>query len=94
MPRSIWLVEDASNDIELVLFALRKCGVENEIIVARDGEEALDYLLCKDKYLSRKSGDPWLILFDLKLPFIDGIAVLKTITSAINKVPLGRGELN
>lgn len=48
--RQILLVEDAPNDIELALYALKKCGVPNDIIVVKDGEEALDYLRCEGKY--------------------------------------------
>lgn len=76
------LVEDAPNDIELALYSLKKCGVPNEIIVAKDGEEALDYLLCRGKYQSREPGNPGLVLLDLKLPTLDGIQVLGTIRSS------------
>jgi len=82
MIRPILLVEDAPNDIELALYALKKCGVPNDIIVARDGEEALDYLLCRGKYQSREPGNPGLVLLDLKLPTFDGIQVLGTIRSS------------
>ena len=90
MNRPILLVEDAPNDIELALFALKKCGVSNEIIVANDGEEALDYLLCRGKYRHRFPGNPGLVLLDLKLPTIDGITVLSTIrsTPALASIPV------
>lgn len=81
MTRPILLVEDAPNDIELALYALKKCGVSNDVIVARDGEEALDYLLCRGKYHSREPRNPSLVLLDLKLPILDGIEVLSTIRS-------------
>ena len=82
MTRPILLVEDAPNDIELALYALKKCGVSNDVIVARDGEEALDYLLCRRKYHSREPKNPTLVLLDLKLPTVDGIQVLSTIRSS------------
>jgi CheY-like chemotaxis protein len=82
MMRPILLVEDAPNDIELALYALKKCGVSNDIIVARDGEEALDYLLYREKYQSRMPVNPGLVLLDLKLPKMDGIQVLGAIRSS------------
>lgn len=54
----ILLVEDASNDIEFALLALKKCGVTNEVIVANNGEEALDYLLYRRKYQHRQPENP------------------------------------
>lgn len=80
--RPILLVEDAPNDIELALYALKKCGVPNDIIVARDGEEALDYLLYRGKYQCRMPVNPGLVLLDLKLPKMDGIQVLGAIRSS------------
>ena len=82
MNRPILLVEDAPNDIELALYALKKCGVSNSIIVARDGEEALDYLLQRGSYRLRQPGNPGLVLLDLKLPRMDGMQVLTTIRSS------------
>ncbi|RYE72076.1 MAG: response regulator [Oxalobacteraceae bacterium] len=81
MMRPILLVEDAPNDIELALYALKKCGVPNDIIVARDGEQALDYLLYRGTYQSRVPVNPGLVLLDLKLPKLDGIQVLGAIRS-------------
>lgn len=81
MNRPILLVEDAPNDIDFALLALKKCGVSNEVIVANDGLEALDYLLCRANYRNRSPGNPGLVLLDLKLPRIDGITVLRTIRS-------------
>jgi CheY-like chemotaxis protein len=90
MSLPILLVEDSSNDIELALYSLKKCGVPNDIIVARDGEEALDYLLCRGEYLNRPASNPGLVLLDLKLPRIDGISVLSTIrhTPTLADVPV------
>ncbi|MFC7518828.1 response regulator [Herbaspirillum sp. GCM10030257] len=90
MNRPILLVEDADNDIEFALLALKRCGVANEVIVANDGEEALDYLLCRRKYQHRVPKNPGLILLDLKLPTVDGITVLSTIraTPTLSSIPV------
>lgn len=90
MSRPILLVEDAENDIEFALLALKRCGVSNEVIVARDGEEALDYLLCRRQYQHRTPGNPGLVLLDLKLPAIDGITVLRAMraTPTLASIPV------
>lgn len=79
----ILLVEDNPDDEELTIEALKDSRVLNEIVVARDGAEALDYLFCTGKYAERdKATQPTLILLDLKLPKLDGLEVLKRIRSA------------
>ncbi|WP_151639065.1 response regulator [Noviherbaspirillum aerium] len=90
MSRPILLVEDAANDIEFALLALKRCGVSNEVIVAKDGEEALDYLLCRGNHQHRSTENPGLVLLDLKLPAIDGITVLRTIraTPTLASIPV------
>ncbi len=90
MNRPILLVEDAPNDIEFALLALKKCGVTNEVIVANDGQEALNYLLCRANHKNRSPGNPGLVLLDLKLPRIDGITVLRTIraTPELASIPV------
>lgn len=76
----ILLVEDNPHDEELTLRALRKSNVVNEVIVARDGAEALDYLLATGKYAARNVEDlPQVVLLDLKLPKMDGLEVLRAI---------------
>jgi two-component system response regulator len=76
----ILLVEDNANDIELTLHALRAENLSNLIQVARDGEEALDYLLCRGQYAGRNhEHQPRLVLLDLKLPKVNGIEVLRAI---------------
>jgi len=76
----ILLVEDNPDDVELTLRALRKNNILNEVVVAKDGVEALDYLFAKGKYESFDiSNMPQVILLDLKLPKVDGLEVLRKI---------------
>ena len=77
--RRILLAEDNANDIELTLAALRTNRLANEVVVARDGVEALDYLYCRDKYVGRAPGLPALLLLDLKMPKVDGLEVLRHV---------------
>jgi two-component system, response regulator len=76
----ILLVEDNSDDIELTLHALRKENLANHIQVARDGEEALEFLFCNGAHADRSfERPPRLILLDLKLPKVDGMEVLRRL---------------
>lgn len=79
--RPILLVEDNLKDIELTLAALAKCQLANDIVVARDGAEALDYLYCHGQHKDRLPGDPAVVLLDLKLPKVDGLEVLAKLKS-------------
>jgi len=80
MPKTILLVEDNPSDEKLTLRAFKKSGIANEIIVARDGAEALDYLFETGPYEHRPAADsPSIVLLDLKLPRIDGLEVLRRI---------------
>jgi len=80
MTKLILLVEDNASDEKLALLAFRRCGVPCEIIVARDGADALDFLFLTGKYHDRDPMlRPALILLDLKLPRLDGLDVLKAI---------------
>lgn len=78
--KSILLVEDNPDDIELTLRAFRRENIANDIVVVKDGVEALNYLFCENTYADRNSRDqPSVVLLDLKLPKIDGIGVLRRI---------------
>jgi CheY-like chemotaxis protein len=78
----ILLVEDNPDDLRLSLRALKKCAVSNRIQVARDGEEALEWIFCEGPHANRKIEDiPKVILLDLKLPKVDGLEVLQRIKS-------------
>jgi two-component system, response regulator len=76
----IFLVEDNEDDEALMIRALRKNNIANEIVVARDGVEALEYLFATGRYSYRNiNGQPQIILLDLKLPKMNGIEVLKRL---------------
>jgi CheY-like chemotaxis protein len=77
----ILMVEDDPKDVELTLTALDDYKLANEVVVTRDGEEALDYLYCRGKFETRSSDNPAVLLLDLKLPKVDGLEVLQQIKS-------------
>ena len=77
--KSILLVEDDPKDIELTLGSLEEYNLANEVLVARDGAEALDYLYRRGQFADYPNGNPAVILLDLKLPKVDGFEVLRTI---------------
>jgi CheY-like chemotaxis protein len=77
--RPILLVEDNPKDLELTLAALNKCQLANEIVVTRDGAEALDYLYSRGQWADRPPGPPAVVLLDLKLPKVDGLEVLEQV---------------
>src|ERR1700731_2534586 len=77
---NILLVEDNQDDMDLALHALRREKLANLIFVARDGEEALDFLFCRGAFAQRSfDHPPKLVLLDLKLPKVDGIEVLRQV---------------
>jgi CheY-like chemotaxis protein len=78
--KSILLVEDNQDDIDLAIRALQKSKIVNEVIAVHDGVEAMDYLLCRGAYAHRDADDlPAVILLDLKLPKMDGLELLKCL---------------
>ena len=80
MEKTIMLVEDNANDEELTLRALRKSNIANEVFVARDGQEAVDFLFSTGRHAGREPARmPAVILLDLKLPKLNGIDVLQRI---------------
>lgn len=77
--RPILLVEDNPKDIELTRAALAKCQLANEIVITRDGAEALDFVYRRGAFGDREPGDPAVVLLDLKLPKVDGLEVLERL---------------
>jgi CheY-like chemotaxis protein len=77
----ILLVEDDPKDVELTLTALEEYNLANEVVVASDGEQALDYLYCRGTFMRRARENPAVLLLDLKLPKINGLEVLQQIKS-------------
>ena len=75
----ILLVEDDPRDVELTLTALEDYKLANEVVIARDGQQALDYLRCQGEYSGRAPENPAVMLLDLKLPKVDGIEVLRAV---------------
>jgi two-component system response regulator len=76
----ILLVDDSQNDVDLTLHALRAENLANRVFVARDGEEALDFLFCTGPHTERSfDHPPKLVLLDLKMPKVDGMQVLKQV---------------
>src|ERR1700752_211029 len=75
------MVEDDPKDVELTLAALEEYNLANEVVVARDGKEALDYLYCRERFNTRSNDNPAVMLLDLKLPKVDGLEVLQKIKS-------------
>ena len=82
--KKILLVEDDSKDVELTLTALEEHKLANEVVVARDGEEALDILYRRGDFEELILGNPSVILLDLKMPKADGLEVLRQIRASDN----------
>jgi len=84
------MVEDDPKDVELTLTALEDYNLANEVVVVRDGAEALNYLNCQNEYSERLSGNPAVMLLDLKLPKVDGLEVLRQVKSsdALSLIPV------
>jgi len=77
----ILFVEDDARDVELTLEALRDKNLVNEVVVARDGEQALEYIYRRGAYVDRPVGDPVVVLLDLKMPKIGGVEVARQLRS-------------
>ena len=77
----ILLVEDDPRDVELTMTALQEYNLSNEVVVARDGEEALDFLYSRGQFAERNSERPAVVLLDLKLPKVNGLEVLQQVRS-------------
>ncbi|WP_434776124.1 response regulator [Pseudomonas oryzihabitans] len=81
MLKPIVLVEDNPHDLELTLVALERSQLANDVVVLRDGAEAVSYLLRREPYADRETGNPAVMLLDLKLPKVDGLEVLQVVRS-------------
>jgi DNA-binding response OmpR family regulator len=86
----ILLVEDDPKDVELTLTALDEYNLANEVVVASDGEQALDYLYYRGKFMRRAPENPAVLLLDLKLPKVDGLEILKQIKAddKLKRIPV------
>ena len=90
MLKPILLVEDDARDLELTLVALERSELANEVVVVRDGAQALDYLKREGEFADRTAGNPAVVLLDLKLPKVDGLEVLKAVreTPELRSLPI------
>jgi CheY-like chemotaxis protein len=79
--KPILLAEDNPNDAELTLEALADKNLANQVVLVKDGVEAMEYLRCEGQYKTRKPGNPAVTILDIKMPRMDGIEVLRTIRS-------------
>jgi CheY-like chemotaxis protein len=88
--KRILLAEDNERDVELTLAALGEHNLANEVVLVRDGAEALDYLHHRGKYASHANGLPVVVLLDLKMPKVDGLEVLRQMRNdvVLKQVPV------
>jgi CheY-like chemotaxis protein len=88
--KRILLAEDETNDVELALAALAEHHLANEVVVVRDGVEALDYLFSRGAFAGRANGNPAVVLLDIKMPKMDGIDVLKRMRAdeKLHRIPV------
>lgn len=88
--KRILLAEDNNHDVELTLAALEEYNLANEVVIARDGVEALDYLYARGKFAGHANGLPVVILLDLKMPMLDGLEVLRQLRNdpALKAIPV------
>lgn len=89
-PKHILLVDDSPRDTEMALDALSQYNIANEVVSLRDGAEALDYLYRRGEFANRPSGNPAVILLDLKMPRVNGLEVLRQIKGdpALRVIPV------
>ncbi|CAN5674357.1 response regulator [soil metagenome] len=90
MLKPILLVEDDKRDLELTLIALERSQLANEVVVLRDGAQALEYLQREGDHVARTEGNPAVILLDLKLPKVNGLEVLEAVraNTALRSIPV------
>ena len=84
----ILYVEDNAADVELTMIALRRSRVPNRVHIARDGEEALDFLFCRGPHAGRPFHAPKLVLLDMKLPKVNGLELLHAIRRQSTFIPI------
>ena len=86
----ILLVDDNEDDIDLTIRAIRKTNIDQSVVVARDGQEALDYLFAEGEYAGQQHELPSVVLLDLKLPKVDGLQVLQRMRADVRtrRVPV------
>ncbi len=90
MLKPILLVEDDARDLELTLLALERSQLANDVIIVRDGAQALDYLLREGEHADRPEGNPAVVVLDLKMPKVNGLEVLQKVrdTASLRSVPV------